>query len=56
LAQLVIDEREEVGRGLAVAGRGGIEQARHVGQGPEYNRYSRRRYGTPASPGVYSFP
>jgi hypothetical protein len=30
-AQLVVDEREQVGSGVAIPGRGGIEKAVHVG-------------------------
>ena len=38
LPQLVVDEREQVGGGLAVAGRGGVEEAGHVGHAAECNR------------------
>ena len=38
LAQLVVDEREQVGRGLAVTGRGGVEQAGDVGHALDCNR------------------
>ena len=31
LPQLVVDERQQVGRRLAVAGRGGVEEAGHIG-------------------------
>ena len=31
LAQLVVDEREQVGGGLAVTGRRGVQESRHVG-------------------------
>ena len=38
LAQLVVDEREQFGGGLRVAGRGGVEDLRDVGHVPERNR------------------
>ena len=42
LPQLVVDEREQVGGGLAVAGRGGVQEAGHVGHSAECNRCGRR--------------
>ena len=43
LPQLVVDEREQVGGGLAVTGRGGVEEASHIGHSAECNRYVRER-------------
>jgi hypothetical protein len=37
-AQLVVDERQQVGGGLAVARRGGVKQKSHVGHGKYYVR------------------
>ena len=36
LPQLVVDEREQVGRRLAVAGRGGVEEASDLGHAIEF--------------------
>ena len=55
LAQLVVDEREQVGGGLRVAGRGGVEEAGDVGHAAEHtpprtrrNRFPGRRPLDPA--------
>jgi hypothetical protein len=40
--QFLINERQQVGGGSAVACRCGIKDARHVGHGGEFNR----RYGS----------
>ena len=42
LSQLVVDEREQVRGGLAIAGRGGIEEVRDFGHADEFNRGVRR--------------
>jgi len=47
LAQLVVDERKQVGRRLAIAGRGGVKKMRHIGHGAEYIRSRRRERGNP---------
>jgi len=36
LPQLVVHEREQVGRGLVVAGRGRVEKSRHKGHSAEF--------------------
>jgi hypothetical protein len=38
LAQLIVDEREKVGGGLAVTGRGRIEEPGYIGHSAECNR------------------
>ncbi len=42
LPKLVVHEREQVGGGLAVAGRGGVQEVGHVGHAAECNRNGRR--------------
>jgi hypothetical protein len=51
VAQLVVDERERIGCGLGVAGRGGVKQDGHVGHacGPRAGH----RTGRWTEPGVF---
>jgi hypothetical protein len=60
-AQLVLDEREQVGGGPAVTGGGSVEEASHIGHPDECNRCGRHDRGKAAaerssipSPDVYS--
>ena len=50
LAQLVVDEREQLGGGLRVAGRGGVEEAGDVGHAAEHTPAGRRRNRSPGPP------
>ena len=49
LAQLVVDEREQVGGGLAVTGRRGVQESRHVGHSASVTDVGGASEGKPAA-------
>ena len=49
LAQLLVHEREQVGGGLAVAARRGIQKTAHVGHSAKYTRCGRREHWNPGA-------
>src|SRR5262249_13534561 len=56
LAQLVVDERQEIRRGLAIAPGGGFEQSGDGGHGPQDTRRGRPGCGKPAPPDASEEP